>query len=553
MPLPNVWHFYSFRSRMKHMNASHIDYPLLKYWNHTDLAYITQDKSLREFYSYDPIESSIPDVIKARKSFATDRKRLANVLKKQYAELGLSLPIDENVILDENTFTVTTAHQPTLFTGPLFHIYKIASAIHLSRELTSSISGSTVLPFFVINGEDHDWAEVNHFYLFGRKYEWERQSTGPSGRLPVQGLDVLIQTVGEIFSNAPHLEEIKQLLSDCFQKAKNYSQFHRLLLHGLFSQHGLVILDMDDMDLKKAFIPIMEKEIKEQFSYKPVSETQSALEKVGFKSQAFCRPINLFYMTDDIRERIEPHEEGIIRVETKIKYSVDEILNELHAHPNRFSPNVILRPVYEEFILPNLAYIGGGGEIAYWLERKSQFSAAGVPFPMLIRRNSVLLIDSQTNEQLVKLDLNVMDLLPDYDSIVKTYLQKHSQNELNFEEELGMINKAYALLAAKAEHIDPTLSKAMLAEQSKQAKQFEQLGSRLLRSEKQMQETNIKKIQRLKEKLFPNGGLQERQENFLSFYANYGSSLIDALIKNCDPFKSKFIVLQLQDSPAEQV
>ncbi|MFZ1676802.1 MAG: bacillithiol biosynthesis cysteine-adding enzyme BshC [Saprospiraceae bacterium] len=533
------------------MNVSRIDYALLKYLNHTDLAYITQDKSLREFYKYDPLKSSLPDVVNHRKAKATDRKLLASVLKKQYAEMGLSLPISEVVILDENTFTITTAHQPSLFTGPLFHIFKIASAIHVAKDLTSS-TGSTIIPIFVINAEDHDWAEVNHFYLFGRKYEWERQSTGPSGRLPVAGLETLIQTIGELFSNAPFLSEIKTLLLDCFQKAVNYSQFHRLLLHGLFGRHGLIILDMDDVELKRAFIPIMEKEIKEQFSYKPVSETQSALEKAGFKPQAFCRAINLFYMTDEVRERIEPHEGGVIRVESKIKSSIDEIISELHAHPDHFSPNVILRPLYEEFILPNLAYIGGGGEIAYWLERKSQFSAAGIPYPMLLRRNSVLLIDEQTNEQLKKLDLDVIDLIPDYDTIVKTYLRKHSQNELNFEEELEMINKAYEMLAAKADHIDPTLSKAMLAEQSKQAKQFEQLGSRLLRSEKQMQDTNLKKIQRLKEKLFPNGGLQERQENFLSFYANYGSALIDVLIENCDPFESKFIILQLHEPPAEQ-
>ncbi|MGB4846642.1 MAG: bacillithiol biosynthesis BshC, partial [Saprospiraceae bacterium] len=262
------------------MNVSRIDYALLKYLNHTDLAYITQDKSLREFYKYDPLKSSIPEVINNRKTFTTDRKLLANVLKKQYAELGLSLPISEEVILDENTFTVTTAHQPSLFTGPLFHIFKIASAIHVAKDLASS-TGSTILPFFVINAEDHDWVEVNHFYLFGRKYEWERQSTGPSGRLPVAGLETLIQTIGELFSNAPFLSEIKTLLLDCFQKAVNYSQFHRLLLHGLFGRHGLIILDMDDVELKRAFIPIMEKEIKEQFSYKPVSETQSALEKAG--------------------------------------------------------------------------------------------------------------------------------------------------------------------------------------------------------------------------------------------------------------------------------
>ncbi|MEO6132995.1 MAG: bacillithiol biosynthesis BshC, partial [Saprospiraceae bacterium] len=308
----------------------------------------------------------------------------------------------------------------------------------------------------------------------------------------------------------------------------------------------------DDIDLKRAFIPVMEKEITEQFSFKPVSETQASLEKAGFKPQAFCRPINLFYMTDTIRERIEPTEKGIVKVESKTLQSIDEIVNELHSHPDRFSPNVILRPIYEEYILPNLAYIGGGGEIAYWLERKSQFAAAGVPYPMLIRRNSVMIVDGQTKSQLSKLGLDAKDIVPDYDAIINTYLRKNTKNELSFEEELNMMEKAYESLAAKADKIDSTLSKAILAEQSKQIKLFEQLGSRMLRSEKQMQETTLKKIQRLKEKLFPNGGLQERNENFLSFYATYGNHLIETLIEICDPFEEKFMILQPEDQVSIQ-
>src|SRR4030095_773121 len=300
-------------------------------------------------------------------------------------------------------------------------------------------------------------------------------------------------------------------------------------------------------DLKHAFAPIMEKEIREHFSIKYVSETQKELEKAGFKPQAYCRQVNLFYMTDDLRERLDPYENGIIRVDSKIKYSIDEIVKELHAHPERFSPNVILRPLYDEFILPNLAYIGGGGEIAYWLERKSQFAAAGVPYPMIIRRNSLIMIDGQTKSQLDKLDLTREDLVEPYDAIVKKYLKKHTENELNFDAELEMIRKAYEMLAANAKSIDPTLSIAILAEQSKQIKQFEQLGSRLLRAEKQTQETNLKRIQRLKEKLFPEGGLQERHENFLAFFSNYGPTWIEELIRVCDPWAGQFLVLELKD------
>ena len=527
------------------MKVLKVDYTQLSYWSQTDLAYIRQDEALMHFAAYVPEKARIPEVIRNNSGHKVDRSLLLNVLKKQYAQLGLSLPIPDPIFLNENTFTVTTAHQPTLLTGPLFHIYKIASTIHLAKELSENKDGHTYIPFFIMNAEDHDWPEVNHLYLFGRKYEWDRKSTGPSGRLSLEGLDSFIKTITDLFANAKHGEEIKNLLEDCLSGASHYGEFHRLLLHRLFGQYGLVILDMDDADLKRAFIPVMEKEIREQFSLEPVSATQSTLEKSGFKAQAFCRPINLFYMTDELRERLDPHEGGVIRVESKIKYSLDEIVAELHAHPERFSPNVILRPLYEEYILPNLAYIGGGGEIAYWLERKTQFAAAGIPYPMLIRRNSLLMVAGSSKSQMDKLELTSLDILPGYDAIVKMYLRKHSQNELKFDEELEMIQKAYALLAAKAEPYDPTLSKAMLAEQTKQVKQFEQLGSRLLRAEKQLQETNLKRIQKIKEKLFPDGGLQERHDNFLSIYADYGPQWIETLVEICDPMERKFMILEL--------
>ena len=528
------------------MDVIHEDYSQLHYWNHTDLAYITHNKALREFYAYEPSLASIPEAIRTRKKYPVNRSLLLSVLKKQYNELGISFHVQDEVFLDENTFTITTAHQPTLLTGPLFHIYKIASTIHLAKELSETIPENTFIPLFLIGSEDHDWAEVNHLNIFGRRHQWEKNASGACGRLSLDGLDKVIHEVIELFPNALHVGEIKQILEDSLSKSANYSQFHRLLLHALFGRFGLVILDLDDIELKKSFVPIMEKEIREQFSYQHVTKTQSALEKAGFKPQAFCRPVNLFYMTDQLRERLDPHEGDVIRAESKVKYSIDEIISELHAHPDHFSPNVILRPLYEEFVLPNIAYIGGGGEIAYWLDRKNQFEAAGVYYPMLIRRNSLLIIDGPTKSQLDKIELTWKDLLPGYDAIVKTYLRKHSQNELHYDQEMEMIRKAYEVLAGKAERLDPTLAKAILAEQSKQVKQFEQLGSRLLRTEKQQQDTNLKRIQRLKEKLFPEGGLQERHENFLSFYTNYGPQWIDKLVEICNPFDEKFMILELQ-------
>ncbi len=529
------------------MNVFNEDYARIGQFSQTDLAYIQHDKRLEEFYEYEPSKNKIPDAVSNRMKFPVDRNLLLRVLRRQYEELNLPFPVEDAVLLDENTFTITTSHQPTLFTGPLFHIYKIACVIRLAQDLRGAHPEHKFLPVFVMSGEDHDWAEVNHFHLFGRRYEWERKASGPCGRLSVEGLEALVTAVNELFKNSPFASDIHDLLSNCLKQAKDYGQFHRLLVASLFGSSGLIVVNLDDRELKEAFIPVFENEIKNHFSQKHVTATQAALEKKGFKIQAFCRQVNLFYMTDGIRERLDPADDGLVRVERGIKYTIEETIQELHAYPERFSPNVILRPLYQEFILPNVAYVGGGGEIAYWLERKTQFEAAGVHYPMLIRRNSLLMIDAATKMQMEKLGLEKNDILPDINSIVKTYLRKHSQSDLSFEQELKLIRDAYHQLAVKAEKMDPTLAKAILAEESKQTKQFEQLGSRLLRTEKHQQDTQLKKLQRIKEKLFPEGGLQERHENFLSIYANHGPQWIEDMIRICDPWVEKFLLVELTE------
>jgi bacillithiol biosynthesis cysteine-adding enzyme BshC len=526
------------------MTINPIDYSAVGLWSHTDLAYIQHDPAINEYLQYVPGNDSLVDIISERKKFPVNRTLLVDVLRKQYSRLGIALPSAIEALRSENCFTVTTAHQPVLFTGPLYHIFKIASTIHLARKHNETNKEATLVPVFVMSGEDHDWAEVNHAHIFGKKYIWEREAGGPCGRLDLQGLEPLIESVTSLFANSQHYEEIKTLFQSSLSKAKNYGDFHHLLVHALFGHHGLVVLNADDPELKRVFAPVMKREIEEQFSFPHVTRTQKELEAKGFKPQAFCRPINLFYLSEGRRERLEPENGRIRLMETGKSLEKDELLKLLEQTPESFSPNVIMRPLYQEMILPNLAYIGGGGEIAYWLERKSQFNAVGLHFPMLIRRNSVMIIDAATDQQLKKSSMTWLDLMDDYDTIVRKYLKAHSQAELDYDQEQKLIHDAYAMLASKAEKIDPTLAKAILAEETKQVKAFEQLGSRLIRAEKQQQETQLKRIHKLKEKLFPGGGLQERYENFLPYYAEQGDAWIETMIHVCDPMVEKFIVLE---------
>ena len=252
---------------------------------------------------------------------------------------------------------------------------------------------------------------------------------------------------------------------------------------------------------------------------------------------------NLFYLRPQVRERIVRDGDKFRVLNTDYVFSREEIIREMQEHPEHFSPNVVLRPLYQELVLPNLAYIGGGGEIAYWLERKRQFEHFGINFPMLVRRNSVLWIDGNSANRMQKLGLSVPDLFQDTEALIRQYIARHAEGELSLAEEKAALEALFERVAAKAKEVDATLEKAVLAEGAKQTKSLEQLESRIVRAEKQRHETALNQIRSLREKLFPGNGLQERTDNFTTFYTKYGDAFLKVLKSNLDPLDNRFVVI----------
>ena len=229
---------------------------------------------------------------------------------------------------------------------------------------------------------------------------------------------------------------------------------------------------------------------------------------------------------------------------TDIRFTGEELRAELQAHPERFSPNVITRPLYQEYILPNLAYIGGGGELAYWLERKEQFAHFDIPFPMLIRRNSVLWIDKGSVKRMEKVEIGLEDLLGDVEVLVKRYVKEHTENELSLKEEKKQISQIYNHIMDQAKEIDPTLVKSVKAELAKQMNSLATIETKLIRAEKNRHEIAINQIRSLKDKLFPNNGLQERHDNFMSIYLKHGRQFFEVLLEHLDPLDmGNFVVV----------
>ncbi len=527
------------------MKLSYYPFTEVPYLSKRDTAFQTEAHQFRAFLGL-PFElNSFKKKIEERKRFPIDRDLLTDVLHSQYKAAGIQDPPSSkiNLLKDDNTFTVITAHQPSLLTGPLYFIYKIISVINLAERLTEAFPEFNVLPVFIIGSEDHDFEEVNHFKIFNKKIEWNEESQGPVGRMKTESLLPILDQVYEILGNSENAQKMVEIISASFEEVEHYNDAVFRMVHELFKKYDLITLVTDDKRLKTKFIPSIKEEIFEQRSKPIVEEAQSKLEQIGFKSQAFARPINFFYLQDGRRDRIEKEGDHYIVRDTQLKFSKDELELEIDSNPENFSPNVIMRPIYQEIILPNLAYLGGGGEIAYWTERKKQFEAFNISFPILIRRNSVMWITKGDAKNLEKYKIDANRLFEHEDSWVRDYVKENASAELDFKAEYDQFNAAYESLAAKAQMIDASLSKSIKANQVKQFKAFEQLSSRLVRTEKEKHERDINKIRKLHAKLFPGGGLQERKDNFLELYLKYGDEFFDVLKESLDPFNQAFVVI----------
>ncbi|MEO5909180.1 MAG: bacillithiol biosynthesis cysteine-adding enzyme BshC, partial [Ginsengibacter sp.] len=372
------------------------------------LDYINGVSQLKDFYEHPVNLEGIKSAIEQRKKYHTNRKLLVDQFTIQYKDFEDCKFIKSNIdaLFNENTFTVCTAHQPNIFTGHLYFIYKILHTIKLADFLKKELPEYHFVPVFFIGSEDADLEELNHVIIDGIKYEWETKQTGAVGRMKVD--DNLIKLIDKISGRITveiFGKPLIDLLKKCFVKNSTIEEATFLFVHNLFKEYGLLVLLPDSAAFKREMISIFEDDIFNHTSSKIVEQTSQKLSR-HYKAQAYPREINLFYLKDNLRNRIVEMNDHFAVHDTSIVFTNEEIKNEIKEHPERFSPNVILRGLFQEIILPDVAWIGGGGELAYWLQLKDLFKNNAVPYPVLIIRNSFLIVEKKYQKLLQKLNLN---------------------------------------------------------------------------------------------------------------------------------------------------
>jgi bacillithiol synthase len=528
-------------------NCTYLPYDKIAWFSGIAIDYIKANEKLLPFYKYAASTEGIRESIEARKQFPQQRTVLVQELQKQYEGLPLAETLNINIqlLLRENTFTVTTAHQPNIFTGPLYFIYKILHTIKLADVLQKQMPEYNFVPVYYMGSEDADLDELGSINIDGVNYKWNTDQTGAVGRMKVDTafLQLIVQMQGQL-GVLPHGNELLDFFKHTYTKGKTIQQATLELVNYLFGNYGLVVLIPDNDNLKSLFHAVLEKELKEQFSYQAVNATIAALEK-NYKVQAGGRALNLFYLKENRRERIEK-EADLYRVDALgLNFSEQEILTELNDHPERFSPNVILRGAFQETILPNIAFIGGGGELAYWLELKNVFDAVNIPYPVLLLRNSFLVAEEKWIQKTKELGLSLNDLFQPAFEIMHRIVEARSSNQFALNGELKKVEDLYNQIGLLAGSIDKTLNNHVAALKTKAIKRLQELEKKMLRAEKRKFEAEHRHLEKLKSALFPDNSLQERVENMSIFYAKYGNALIDIILRHSLTLEQQFAILEL--------
>jgi bacillithiol biosynthesis cysteine-adding enzyme BshC len=507
--------------------------------------YVDAKGSASDFVRYAPNFEGIKNAKEARSKFKINRPLLVEVLKSQYAHLPSSAAVNTNVDLlhQENTFVVTTAHQPNIFTGPLYFFYKIIHAIQLAAELKKRFPENNYVPVYYMGSEDADIDEVGSFYLGGDKLQWETKQTGAIGRMKVDDALVnLLKNVEGYWAVKPEGKEALVALSAAYKKGVTINEATLSFVHSYFGKYGLVVIQPDDAKLKSCFVSVMEKELMTQFSNNALQPTLEKL-RSQYHVQTEGRAINLFYLRDNLRARIELNNGLYSIVDTEFSFTQKEIIAELHAHPERFSPNVILRGLYQETILPGIVFIGGGGELAYWMELKEVFSAAGVHYPVLQLRNSFLFIKEKMAKQWVDLGFTLTDLFTPTFDLEVAYVKANSKNNLSLTDSIQQLKNLYIQIQNQAIQVDATLGDHTMNLSVQSIKKLLALEKKILKAEKKKQVVAIERIQHIKNELCPQNSLQERVDNFAEWVGEYGWAWVEAVMQNSNTMEHTFTII----------
>lgn len=508
--------------------------------------YLNKESFVRSFYHQDFNYQNLINQSKEKINNYLHRETLVYELSEQLSKIHLSDKQKLNLekLSLKNTVTITTGHQLNLMSGPLFFIYKILHVIKLCDFMNKNQKEIYFVPMFWMATEDHDFEEINHFYFNNKKIEWKDQFKDYVGEIPATSLEDVLHPFHEKLKYFPKGRQLREIIENSYFTSENLAEATQKFVHRLFKDYGLLFIDGNSRNLKKLFVPFIKDDIKYQKSFHEISKTINLL-KDNYKIQVNPRNINFFYRDNQERKRIEPVGNKYKIVDTKKTFSSDEIVKELDLFPEKFSPNALLRPVYQEVILPNVAYIGGNAEIAYWLELKKYFDEQNLIYPILIPRNSVLLLNSIQEKKMQKLDWKGINIFESKKKIIDSLVNQLSTNKFDFKKYENQLKNIFNDLIHESINTDSTWRDMILAQQKMQLNGLNKINKRFHKAERLKYNEYISNFEKLYMEIFPYNQWQERIVNFSEYYANMGTDFFDLIYSNINEFESVISIVNI--------
>lgn len=472
------------------------------------------------------------------------RKLLQKIIKQQYEGLVLSPQAAENLsrIVDENTFMVCCAHQTNILGGPAYFFHKIIATIKLAKKIEKK-TGKKMIPVYWMGSEDHDFEELNHLYLFNEKFEWQTNQSGAVGRMILDySFMKLLQAVFDKMGNSDEANELKSLIAGCFVQHSTLANATRKMVNELLGKYGLLVLDQDNAELKKYFADVMKDELQNSNSVLQVHEAQQQL-SATYAISLYPREINMFYLADNERILIE-RENHQYKIAAR-HFTNEEMLKMLQESPQNFSPNVILRPLYQQMVLPAIAFVGGGGELSYWMQLGLLFADKNVPYPYLYLRENYLYVENKSLEQWHEMNLADVDIFEDTDKVKRKFADGLGDQNISLQTENDKLQEILNDINEKVKQLDASLETAFKIEEKKIQQAVKQLEEKMLREVKRKHEVEMKRIEKMKSKTFPNNTFQERRDSFFQFCLMNKENLIDILMKIDDVEQGDCVIVSI--------
>jgi bacillithiol biosynthesis cysteine-adding enzyme BshC len=488
--------------------------------------YQVPQSPLEPFYNQHFQTVQWQQIFQVRLQSTIDRKGLVNEILRQYDSLidNNKKKVQANIIklLDNNTFCIICGQQPGLLGGPLYNYYKSLAVIAWANKLNALYPDYQFVPIFWMASEDHDYAEVNTIYTHQyQKLIYHEQFKGAVGN------HIITAAIRDITKQYPIFEPF-------YQPGVLWANAFRSWLHHCFKELGLIVIDANTRFFKQQFVQIAEEELFQHKYSHAINEQSSRLANAGYPLQFKPRLINLFWLDENGRYRIEKQANGFRLVGKPFSLSHHQLQQVLEKQPEIISPNAGLRPLFQEIILPGVAYIAGWGEIAYWLQLKKVFEIAHTPFPILIPRPSLTLITQQQANDIQKLGISPTEILQPTHLIRKKITQQFFQpHELIATTE----KKIYQLLThleITLENSEPILAKNIRGKKLRLTRFFRHLQQKHEKIQQQHNPNYYFPLYRLKQQIQPEGFIQERTLGIIAFEQNNIQQIITKFTELAD-------------------